>query len=175
MMKLKSKRFCRGSFRFGNGGKGGQKGCGNNNNNNSIINEIKWELRPGGMLVQRRDTSGSSVGDGMITIRVSTVSQSHDVSIEATSTFGELKMVLSLTTSLEPREQRLLFKGKERGDDEYLHMVGVKDKDKVLLLEDPAIKEIKKLHRMTGTQQIGSPYCTISGVFGWRNVRFSWE
>ncbi|KAE8694387.1 hypothetical protein F3Y22_tig00110783pilonHSYRG00140 [Hibiscus syriacus] len=164
MMKLKSKRFCRGSFRFGNGGngaKGGEKRCGDNNKN-STINEIKWELRPGGMLVQRRETSGSSVGEGMITIRVSTVSQCHDVSIGATSTFGELKMVLSLITSLEPREQRLLFKGKERGDDEYLYMIGVKDKDKVLLLEDPAIKEMKKHHRMTGTQQIGSPYCTIS-------------
>ncbi|KAL4333184.1 hypothetical protein GQ457_07G000870 [Hibiscus cannabinus] len=166
MMKLKSKRFCRGSFRFGNGGngvKGGEKGCGNiNNNNNNNISEIKWELRPGGMLVQRRETSGSSVGEGMITIRVSLVSQCHDVSIESTSTFGELKMILSLITSLEPREQRLLFKGKERGDDEYLHMVGVKDKDKVLLLEDPAIKEMKKLHRLAGTQQIGTPYCTIS-------------
>ncbi|KAG4128629.1 hypothetical protein ERO13_D09G031700v2 [Gossypium hirsutum] len=163
MMKLKSKRFCRGSFKFGNGGnsvKGGEKRCGNNDN--TIISEIKWELRPGGMLVQKRETSGSSVGEGMITVRVSTVSECHDVSIESTSTFGELKMILSLITSLEPREQRLLFKGKEREDDEYLHMVGVKDKDKVLLLEDPAIKEMKKLHRLAGTQQIGTPYCTIS-------------
>ncbi|MFQ6630847.1 hypothetical protein Gotur_008707 [Gossypium turneri] len=163
MMKLKSKRFCRGSFKFGNGGnsvKGGEKRCGNNDN--TIISEIKWELRPGGMLVQKRETSGSSVGEGMITVRVSTVSECHDVSIESTSTFGELKMILSLITSLEPREQRLLFKGKEREDDEYLHMVGVKNKDKVLLLEDPAIKEMKKLHRLAGTQQIGTPYCTIS-------------
>ncbi|KAB2011669.1 hypothetical protein ES319_D09G036000v1 [Gossypium barbadense] len=163
MMKLKSKRFCRGSFKFGNGGnsvKGGEKRCGNNDN--TIISEIKWELKPGGMLVQKRETSGSSVGEGMITVRVSTVSECHDVSIESTSTFGELKMILSLITSLEPREQRLLFKGKEREDDEYLHMVGVKDKDKVLLLEDPAIKEMKKLHRLAGTQQIGTPYCTIS-------------
>ena len=46
-------------------------------------------------------------------------------------------------SGLEPREQRLLFKGKEREDNEFLHMVGVRDKDKVLLLEDPAIKFIK--------------------------------
>ena len=51
-------------------------------------------------------------------------------------------MILSLVTSLEPREQRVLFKGKERVDDEYLHMVGVRDKDEVLLLEDPATKEM---------------------------------
>lgn len=56
---------------------------------------------------------------------------------------GELKTILSLLTSLEPTEQRLLFKGKERDDCEYLHMVGVRDKDKVLLLEDPAKKEMK--------------------------------
>lgn len=56
-------------------------------------------------------------------------------------------MILSLVTGLEPREQRLLFKGKEREDSEYLHMVGVRDKDKVLLLEDPAIKEMK-LHAL---------------------------
>ncbi|XP_022773667.1 BAG family molecular chaperone regulator 1-like [Durio zibethinus] len=166
MIKLKSKRFCRGSFRFGSGGnggngngssnvKGGEKACGNNN-----ISEIKWELRLGGMLVQKRETGGS-VGDGMITIRVSTVSQWHDISMEATSTFGELKMILSLVTSLVPREQRLLFKGKEREDDEYLHMVGVRDKDKVLLLEDPAIKEMK-LHGLAGSQQIGTAYHTIS-------------
>lgn len=50
---------------------------------------------------------------------------------------------MSLVTGLEPREQRLLFRGKEREDSDHLHMVGVKDADKVLLLEDPAIKERK--------------------------------
>lgn len=64
---------------------------------------------------------------------------------------GELKMILALVTGLEPREQRLLFKGKEREDGEYLHMVGVRDKDKVLLLQDPAIKEMK-LHGLAAGQ-----------------------
>jgi len=69
-------------------------------------------------------------------------------------------MILSLATSFEPREQRLLFKGKEREDDEYLHMVGVRDKDKVLLFEDPAIKE-KKLLGLRN-QPINNPSRTIS-------------
>ncbi|KAJ6424013.1 hypothetical protein OIU84_024898 [Salix udensis] len=162
MIKLRSKRFCRGSFKLGgNGGgnatvKGNEKGsCGGTNNG-----EIKWELRPGGMLVQKRESGESTVGE-LITLRVSTVSQWHDISIEATSTFGELKMVLSLVTSLEPEEQRLLFKGKERDSGEYLHMVGVRDKDKVLLLEDPAIKE-RKLHGLAGGQPIGAPCRPIS-------------
>ncbi|EEF35436.1 BAG family molecular chaperone regulator 2 [Ricinus communis] len=162
MIKLRSKRFCRGSFKLGginnnsnNSVKGSEKGsCGSINNS-----EIKWELRPGGMLVQKREC-GDSVGE-LITVKVSTLSQWHDISIEATSTFGELKMVLSLVTGLEPREQRLLFKGKEREDGEYLHMLGVRDKDKVFLLEDPAIKE-RKLHSMAGGQPIGTPCRTIS-------------
>ncbi|KAH7532416.1 hypothetical protein FEM48_Zijuj04G0017200 [Ziziphus jujuba var. spinosa] len=163
-MKLRSKKFYRsissskliGSNNNSNkqnnkGGNENQNNRGGNENhqkdhNNNIISEIKWELRPGGMLVQRRE-SGQGVGEGLITIRVSTVSKWHDISIEQTSTFGELKMILSLVTGLEPKEQRVLFKGKEREDGEYLHMVGVRDKDKVLLLQDPAIKEMK-LHAL---------------------------
>lgn len=55
----------------------------------SAEKEIKWELRPGGMLVQKRDTAGENQGEAMITIRVSTVSKWHDISVEATSTFGK--------------------------------------------------------------------------------------
>ncbi|CAI9766728.1 unnamed protein product [Fraxinus pennsylvanica] len=62
---------------------------------------------------------------------------------------GELKILLS---NLEPKEQRLLFKGKERENHEYLHMVGVRDEDKILLLEDPAIKE-RKLLSLAGERQ----------------------
>uniref|UniRef100_M1AYA7 Ubiquitin family protein n=1 Tax=Solanum tuberosum TaxID=4113 RepID=M1AYA7_SOLTU len=73
---------------------------------------------------------------------------------------GELKMILAMVTGLEPKEQRLLYKGKEREDCEYLHMVGVKDKDKVLLFEDPAIKE-RKQATSGHVQVIGSTYHTI--------------
>ncbi|CAD6243782.1 unnamed protein product [Miscanthus lutarioriparius] len=111
--------------------------CGGDNGG---AGEIEWEVRPGGMLVQKRD--GRS-GQEMVTVRVSTGFSWHDVSIAATSTFGELKVMLSMITGLEPREQRLLFRGKERDDTDHLHMVGVRDKDKVLLLEDPALKDMK--------------------------------
>ncbi|XAR51945.1 hypothetical protein NMG60_11006756 [Bertholletia excelsa] len=152
MIKLRSKRFSRSNSKLsgGSGGSGGGGGGG------SGSGEIKWELRPGGMLVQKRE-SGDNEGEGLITVRVSTVSQWHDIPIKPTSTFGEMKMILSLVTSLEPREQRLLFRGKEREDCEYLHMVGVKDKDKVLLLEDPAIKERKLMGLARET-----PFRTIS-------------
>jgi hypothetical protein len=52
-----------------------------------------------------------------------------------------------MMTGLEPKEHRLLFKGKESQNEDYLHMVGVRDGDKVLLLED------RKLKAMTGAQK----------------------
>ncbi|KAI9120564.1 hypothetical protein K1719_007597 [Acacia pycnantha] len=160
MIKLRSMRFCRSSFKLNGGNRAppSEKDC------IRSMSEIKWELRPGGMLVQKRDTT-QNAEEAFITIRVSTVSHCHAISIEATSTFGELKMILSLITNMEPREQRLLFKGKERDDEEYLHMVGVRDKDKVLLLQDPAMKEEKKklLGLAAGRcQPINSPCRTIS-------------
>ncbi|KAG6578685.1 BAG family molecular chaperone regulator 4, partial [Cucurbita argyrosperma subsp. sororia] len=159
MMKLRSKRFCTAStFRlpsFVTGCNKKIKVADDHHNDIVPLSEIKWELRPGGMLVQRREIPAlpTFTRDQTITVRVSTVSQFHDISIQPTSTFGELKMILSMVTGLEAREQRLLFKGKERDDCEYLHMVGVGDKDKVLLLEDPAITE-RKLHGLAASQPI---------------------
>ncbi|EYU34767.1 hypothetical protein ABFS82_11G133300 [Erythranthe guttata] len=155
MIKLRSKMFYRCSSKLGSGGGGGGGAA-----THVGGGEIKWELRPGGMLVQKRESNENS-GEVMITIRVSTVSKWHDISVQPTSTFGELKILLSILTNLEPQEQRILFKGKEREDNEHLHMIGVRDKDKVLMLEDPAIKE-RKLLGLTRTGGIGSPYCTIS-------------
>jgi hypothetical protein len=93
MMKLKSKRFCRSISlsKLGIGNKvvasspSHEKDCNENC-------EIKWELRPGGMLVQKRENN-KSVGE-IITIRVSTVSKWHDISIEETSTFGKFNPTL---------------------------------------------------------------------------------
>jgi hypothetical protein len=48
--------------------------------------EIEWELRPGGMLVQKREGRG---GEEVIFVRVATGFSWHDVSIGVTSTFGE--------------------------------------------------------------------------------------
>lgn len=99
-MKLRSKRFCRSStFKFGISF---VSSCNNkikvaddrhkNAASTAALTEIKWELRPGGMLVQRREIAGRSTLAGdeeTITIRVSTVSQFHDISVQPTSTFGK--------------------------------------------------------------------------------------
>ncbi|URD95530.1 BAG domain [Musa troglodytarum] len=75
----------------------------------------------------------------------------HQLSVPAHSTFGELKRVLAQDTGLEPGEQRLLFRGKEKDDDERLHMAGIVEMSKLVLLEDPASKE-RKLERMNRHQ-----------------------
>ncbi|MBA0827114.1 hypothetical protein Goarm_011914 [Gossypium armourianum] len=120
--------------------------------NNVVKGEIKWELRPGGMLVQKRDMGDASSGP-IIKIKVSHGSFHHDITVPAQSTFGDLKKVLVQETGLEPKEQRLLFQGKEKDDEECLHMVGVKDMSKVVLLEDPASKE-RKLEEMKRNQSV---------------------
>ncbi|TYI70744.1 hypothetical protein E1A91_D08G243400v1 [Gossypium mustelinum] len=120
--------------------------------NNVVKGEMKWELRPGGMLVQKRDMGDASSGP-MIKIKVSHGSFHHDITVPAQSTFGDLKKVLVQETGLEPKEQRLLFQGKEKDDEECLHMVGVKDMSKVVLLEDPASKE-RKLEEMKRNQSV---------------------
>ncbi|EES14399.3 hypothetical protein BDA96_07G012500 [Sorghum bicolor] len=96
------------------------------------------------MLLQKwRSPEDDAAAVEYILMIVSTGSRWHDVSIHATGTFGDQKVMLSLVTGLWPSEQRLLFKGKEIDNCEHLHMVGVQDNDKVLLLEDLAVKERK--------------------------------
>ncbi|XP_061958188.1 BAG family molecular chaperone regulator 4-like isoform X2 [Populus nigra] len=124
--------------------------------------EIDWELRPGGMLVQKRDVGVGSSGP-MIKIKVSHGSCHYDTDVPAQSTFGDLKKVLANETGLEPKEQRLLFRGKERENDEYLHMVGVKDMSKVILFEDPASKE-RKLEEMKRNQGTFEAYEAVARV-----------
>ncbi|KAI3760390.1 hypothetical protein L1987_50785 [Smallanthus sonchifolius] len=106
---------------------------------------IDWEVRPGGMLVQKRFL-GSDPGCGtaqIINIKVSHDSYHHHLSLPSISTFGDLKKILTRMINLEAKDQRLLFRGKEKADDERLDMAGVKDMSKVMLLEDPASKERK--------------------------------
>lgn len=47
----------------------------------------------------------------------------------------------------------MLFRGKEKDDEEFLHIAGVKDMSKIILLEDPACKE-RKLEEMKRNQEI---------------------
>lgn len=57
--------------------------------------QIDWELRPGGMLVQKRDDGGGASGP-MIKIKVSHGSYQHDISVPAQATFGDTLFHFSL-------------------------------------------------------------------------------
>ncbi|GAB2274012.1 hypothetical protein Dimus_008782 [Dionaea muscipula] len=99
----------------------------------------EWEMRPGGMLVQRRNlnpsTSRSSTSS-TIKVRVKYGSLHHEIQINAHASFGELKKILVAPTGLHPEDQKLIFKDKERDSSSYLDVVGVKDGSNIVLVED---------------------------------------
>ncbi|KAG6605402.1 BAG family molecular chaperone regulator 4, partial [Cucurbita argyrosperma subsp. sororia] len=122
--------------------------------------DIDWELRPGGMIVQKRHIGSGS--DRFITIKISHGSCHHLLTVDAHSTFGHLKRLLRQKTGLEPTEQRLLFRGKEKENDECLHMAGVNDMSKVVLMEDPASKERKLEINKRTTTAVGHALAEIT-------------
>ncbi|CAB4284826.1 unnamed protein product [Prunus armeniaca] len=120
--------------------------------------EIDWEMRPGGMLVQRREdgddasaASASASSRGPM-IKIDVVhgpahQAQYELFVPAHSTFGDVKIHLAQKTGLEPSAQKLFFRGKEKEDEEQLHIAGVKDNSKVLLMEDrkPEEKKVEEL------------------------------
>ncbi|KAL3530914.1 hypothetical protein ACH5RR_010236 [Cinchona calisaya] len=116
---------------------------GKTNDQGLVTSTIDWEVRPGGLLVQKRGLDPANISGPMIKIKVSHDSYYHDLTVPSQSTFGDVKRILANKTGLEPMVQRLLFRGKEKDDDECLHIAGVDDMSKLILLEDPASKERK--------------------------------
>ncbi|EPS70571.1 hypothetical protein M569_04192, partial [Genlisea aurea] len=113
--------------------------------------EKEWELRPGGMLVQKRAAHRDFAS--MILVRVKYGSIYHEIHIRSQATFGELKKMLSGATGLDHHEQKLLFRNKERDSSSFLDTSGVKHKSKLVLLEDPLsherrIIEMRKIAKM---------------------------
>ncbi|KAJ8752975.1 hypothetical protein K2173_008710 [Erythroxylum novogranatense] len=107
----------------------------------------EWEVRPGGMLVQKRkpDSDWGSVPPPTIRVRVKYGSTYHEINISSQATFGELKKILAGRTGLHHEDQKLVFKDKERDSKAYLDMSGVKDKSKIVLVEDPISQEKRLL------------------------------
>ncbi|KAI3917424.1 hypothetical protein MKW92_025899 [Papaver armeniacum] len=112
-------------------------------NDISIAAESEWELRPGGMLVQKRnpDSDRAVVPPPTIRVRVKHNSIYHEIYINSQASFGELKKMLSAPTGLHPDDQKILFKDKERDSKAYLDVVGVKDRSKIVVMEDPMRQE----------------------------------
>ncbi|KAJ6341864.1 hypothetical protein OIU78_009915 [Salix suchowensis] len=99
----------------------------------------EWEIRPGGMLVQKRTTADSnhnSVPVSTIKVRVKYGSSCHEIGTSSQASFGELKKMLEQHTGVHHEDQRLIYKKKERNSKAYLDIAGVKDGSKIVLIED---------------------------------------
>lgn len=120
---------------------GGSNGC------RAEPGSMDWEMRPGGMLVQMRttDSDRNSALVPTIRVRVKYGSIYHEVNISSQATFGELKKMLSGLTGLHHQDQKLFYKDKERDSKAFLDIVGVKDKSKLVLVEDPISQEKRLL------------------------------
>ncbi|KAG6534222.1 hypothetical protein ZIOFF_008107 [Zingiber officinale] len=130
----------------------------------------KWEVRPGGMLVQMRNAYGDAVDTPVPSIRVKVkfCATYHEINISAQATFvnsatGEMKKVLSAKTGLHQFDMKLMYKKKERASVTFLDTVGVKDGSKILLLEDPMAKA-KRLLEMRKTDKIDKAAKSVSAI-----------
>ncbi|KAM3190141.1 hypothetical protein ACQJBY_068378 [Aegilops geniculata] len=107
----------------------------------AAVQEEVWEVRPSGMLVQKRtpDSDPPPGGAPVPTIRVKVkyAGVYHEVYINSQASFGELKKLMSEKTGLHPDDQKVVYKDRERDSKAFLDMVGVKDRSKMTLLEDP--------------------------------------
>ncbi|GMI87860.1 BCL-2-associated athanogene 3 [Hibiscus trionum] len=128
----------------------------------STEEEIEWEMRPGGMLVQKRNQNGD-VSSPDVRLRVVYGAMRYEISVNSQATFGEVKKRLAAETGLQPSEQRVVFKGKDRENGEFLDMSGVKDRSKLVLMEDPASIE-RRFNQMRRNAKIQSAHRAINSV-----------
>ncbi|KAG6429524.1 hypothetical protein SASPL_107576 [Salvia splendens] len=128
--------------------------------------EKEWEMRPGGMLVQKRTDGGEESRvppPPNIRVRVKYGSLYHEIRISSQSTFGELKKMLSAPTGLHHQDQKLFYKDKERNSTAYLDSAGVKDKSK-LVLEEDAISKEKRFLEMRKNAKMEKVAKTLSDI-----------
>ncbi|XP_062199256.1 BAG family molecular chaperone regulator 1-like [Phragmites australis] len=113
------------------------------------VKEDEWEVRPGGMLVQKRSPDSDAPAAPVPTIRVKVKFNGiyHEIYINSQASFGELKKMLSAKTGLHPEDQKLVYKDKERDSKAFLDMTGVRDRSKMVLLEDPAAQAKRLLEQ----------------------------
>ncbi|XAR55033.1 hypothetical protein NMG60_11030406 [Bertholletia excelsa] len=100
-----------------------------------------WEVRPGGMLVQRRNSDPNPVAIPKIRVRVKHGSFYHEISISPHASFGELKKMLAGTTGLHPQDQKIIYGEKERSSKAFLDTAGVSEGSNMVLVEDVTSRE----------------------------------
>lgn len=116
--------------------------------NGNGLSSSGWEMRPGGMLVQRRSSDHSnqtSITVPTIRLKVKYGSSYHEIKISSQATFGELKKLLAGPTGLHPEDQKIFYKEKERDSKGFLDVAGLKDGSKLVLIEDEISREKRYL------------------------------
>ncbi|KAL2321667.1 hypothetical protein Fmac_026046 [Flemingia macrophylla] len=108
-------------------------------------NVAELELRPGGMVVQKRDANQNSTSKSTIKVNVKYGSSYHQIHISSHASFGELKKMLTEPTGLHVQDQKLIFKKKERNSKSYLDVARVKDGSNLVLLVDIESRERRLL------------------------------
>ncbi|CAN7039401.1 hypothetical protein BRARA_B01527 [Brassica rapa] len=126
-----------------------------------------WEMRPGGMLVQKRNPDSDPVGappPPMIRVKIKYGSLYHEMSISPQASFGELKKMLSGPTGIHHQDQKLMYKEKERDSKAFLDVSGVKDKSKMVLIEDPISQEKRflEMKKIAKTEKASKAISDIS-------------
>ncbi|KAI3508256.1 hypothetical protein L1887_23262 [Cichorium endivia] len=127
--------------------------------------ENEWEVRPGGMLVQKRDPDAETnrIPPPTIRVRVKYGAIYHEININSQATFGELKKMLTGPTGLHHEDQKLMYKDKARDSKSYLDAVGVKDRSKMVVMEDPISQE-KRFLEMRKNAKIEKAAKSISDI-----------
>lgn len=107
------------------------------------VEAVGVEVRPGGMLVQKRtvDSNQNAAVGQIIKVRVKHGSSYHELSMSSQASFGEMKKLLAGPTGLHPQDQRLMYKDKEMDSKVFLDLAGVKNGSKLVLLEDELSRE----------------------------------
>ncbi|XP_010933886.1 BAG family molecular chaperone regulator 2 [Elaeis guineensis] len=132
----------------------------------AVVDEAyPWEVRPGGMLVQKRDpdSTAAAAPASTIRLRVKYGAAYHEIYLSSQSTFGELKKLLSERIGLHPQDQKVMYKDKERDSSAYLDISGVKDGSKLVVVDDPA-RRAKRLLEMRHQAKIDKATKSISQI-----------
>ncbi|KAH7549480.1 hypothetical protein ACOSP7_025712 [Xanthoceras sorbifolium] len=114
------------------------------------MNIDEWEIRPGGLLVQKRYPNSNQISASIPTIKVRVKYDSiyHEICITSQASFGELKKMVAERTGLHPQDQKLIYRKKERDSKEYLDAARVKNGSKIVLVEDIANRERRCLEML---------------------------
>jgi hypothetical protein len=108
-----------------------------------VAGEEVWEVRPGGMLVQKRVAGDDELVledvKPVPTIRVKAkrCGVTHEIYISAEATFGELRKLVAERAGAHPEDHKVLYKNKEQDPKAFLDMAGVKDRSKITVVDDP--------------------------------------